>query len=84
VRFNSQNMKVNVMLFGPLTDITRSDNLVLEDVADTDGLMATLHKAYPGLADSKYLIAVDKKIISVNTLLKDDSTIALLPPFSGG
>ena len=77
-------MKVNVMLFGPLTDITRSDNLVLEDVADTDSLVTTLHKAYPGLVDSKYLIAVDKKIISVNTLLKDDSTIALLPPFSGG
>ena len=77
-------MKVNIMLFGQLTDITRSDNLVLEDVADTDSLVTTLHKAYPGLADTKYLIAVDKKIVSINTLLKDDSTIALLPPFSGG
>ena len=77
-------MKVNVMLFGPLTDITGSDNLTLEDITDTDNLVTTLHKVYPGLADSKYLIAVDKKIISINTLLKDQAVIALLPPFSGG
>jgi molybdopterin synthase sulfur carrier subunit len=39
---------------------------------------------YPSLADAKYLIAVDKQTVTGNTILKEGSMIALLPPFSGG
>ncbi|MEP7143999.1 MAG: MoaD/ThiS family protein [Ferruginibacter sp.] len=77
-------MKVNIILFGQLTDIAGTDNFTLENVADTDGLVAKLHKSYPPLINSKYVIAVDKNIISTNTLLTNNCTVALLPPFSGG
>ena len=77
-------MKVHILLFGQLTDITRTDTIVLEDVKDTDNLVMALHKQYPALINTKYLIAVDKKVISVNTPLTDNCPVALLPPFSGG
>jgi sulfur-carrier protein len=77
-------MKVNILLFGQLTDITRTDTIVLEDIADTDHLLTALHAQYPGLLNTKYLIAVDKKVIPANTPLTDNCLVALLPPFSGG
>jgi len=77
-------MKVKILLFGQLTDITGADTITLEGVVDTDSLAASLHGNYPGLINAKYVIAVDKKVISENTLLVNNSTVALLPPFSGG
>jgi len=77
-------MKVNILLFGQLTDITGEDSFVMEDIFDTDSMAIFLQKNYPALINTKYLIAVDKKIIATNTLLPDNCTVALLPPFSGG
>ena len=76
-------MQVKIIIFGQLTDITGS-SVLLDNVTDTDNLVKTMNKLYPGLADKKYLVAVDKKIIAENSLLKENSTVALLPPFSGG
>lgn len=77
-------MQINVILFGQLTDITGKASLSLQNVSDTDSLIQQLNETYPALANSKYIIAVDKKVIAQNTLLTDNSTVALMPPFSGG
>lgn len=77
-------MQVNVITFGQIIDITGSGKICLEGVADTNELIQHLHSLYPALASTKYAIAVDKKIIKQNTCLTSDSTVALLPPFSGG
>ena len=76
-------MSVNVIIFGRLTDIAGS-SLALENIADTNSLVKELHSRYPALADSKYVVAVDKKIVNENTTLAENSEVALLPPFSGG
>ena len=77
-------MRVKVLIFGQLTDITGESEIYLNEVSDRDELINRLVQQYPALADSKYAIAVDKKVISQNTGLTDDCTVALLPPFSGG
>ncbi|MFT3679682.1 MAG: MoaD/ThiS family protein [Ferruginibacter sp.] len=77
-------MQVNILLFGQLTDITGTGNMVLEDMADTNAVTRKLEEQFPALAHSKYVMAVDKKVISGNTILNNNSTVALLPPFSGG
>lgn len=77
-------MKVTIIIFGQLTDITGSNNITVTDMIDSNGLVVQLNGMYPGLADATYVIAVDGKIISGNIPLNDNSTIALLPPFSGG
>ena len=70
-------------MFGRLADIA-GNSVSVKNVADTDSLVNSLHDRYPALADTKYVIAVNKQIIKENTVLNADSVVALLPPFSGG
>lgn len=77
-------MQIRILIFGKLADIIKTSTLTLTDIADTNSLVNELNKRYPALADCKYIMAVDKQTITTNTILKGDSTIALLPPFSGG
>ena len=77
-------MKVEVLIFGQLTDITGLPKIVVEDVRDTKQFMERMHELYPALNDATYIIAVNKNIISENTILENNNIIALLPPFSGG
>lgn len=76
-------MQINVIIFGQLCDLL-GEKLVLNNIADTNSLLAVLHEKYPELVNSKYRMAVDKKLITENILLTNNSTVALLPPFSGG
>jgi len=76
-------MRINIIIFGQLADITGS-TLSLENVTDTNTLVKELHSLYPVLSDSKYVIAVNNKMVNENTILTANSTVALLPPFSGG
>ena len=76
-------MSVKILLFGKLADIT-GGSVSIDNVADTDSLVNSLSKQYPELATTKYVIAVDKQVIKENTVLNNKSTVALLPPFSGG
>ena len=76
-------MSVKIILFGKLAEIA-GGALSVDNVADTDSLINALHKDYPEFTKAKYLIAVDKQVIKENTVLNKKSTVALLPPFSGG
>jgi len=76
-------MQINIIIFGQLCDLL-GENLVMNNVDDTDSLTTILNERYPELARSKYMMAVDKKLVKGNTLLSNKSTVALLPPFSGG
>jgi len=77
-------MPIQVMIFGQLTDIVNSHELTLTGISDTNSLVRELNNRYPLLAGSRYVMAVNKQTITANTVLNDDSTVALLPPFSGG
>jgi len=76
-------MPVNVMAFGSVTDVM-GESIQLEHVQDTDALMLELKKLFPALINSKFLVAVNRKMINKNTRLNGDDTVALMSPFSGG
>jgi len=76
-------MSINILSFGSITDITGS-SLNLPLVPDTDSLIAELKKMYPALADKKILIALNTSMVHGNTVLKENDTVGILPPFSGG
>ena len=76
-------MQVNIIIFGQLRDLL-GENFMLSDITDTNSLIKTLNERFPQLADSKYVMAVNKKIVTENISLTNNSTVALLPPFSGG
>lgn len=76
-------MQINIILFGQLCEVL-GESLVLNDIADTDNLQSVLNIKYPALNNSKYVMAVNKKLVTENTVLTQNCTVALLPPFSGG
>lgn len=76
-------MAIQLLAFGQIAEITgRSESI--ENALDTDTLKGQLIMQFPGLKDLQFAMAVNKKVISKNTVLKDGDTVALLPPFSGG
>jgi sulfur-carrier protein len=76
-------MAVSVIIFGSLTDIV-GESIQLENIADTNSLISELTRRYPALQHSKYLVAVNKKMVSANTKIGANDTVALMSPFSGG
>ncbi len=77
-------MQIKILVFGSLTDITNTSDLTVTGINDTDALLIELHRRYPSLAAAKFLMALNKQTVTTNTSITDGSTIALLPPFSGG
>ncbi len=75
---------MKITLFGQLADIAGTSGLVVDTVQDTDALVHAVDRRYPALAGARYKIAVDKKAISANTVINENSDLAFLPPFSGG
>ena len=72
------------MAFGQIADIFGSRSLQLKNINSTDDLKNTIENKFPELKKMNYLVAVDHDIIQNNTIISDKTTIALLPPFSGG
>ena len=77
-------MNITILVFGQLAEITGRQQLTMDGVSDTDALIGQLNKLYPALLHSKYIIAVNKEVVSKNTALQRNATVAFLPPFSGG
>ena len=77
-------MKTKVLIFGQLVELVGSNELELTGYNNTASLIEVLHQKFPGLQQSKYIIALDQQIISKNMNLTENSIVALLPPFSGG
>ena len=75
---------ITILVFGQLVEVIGKPRIVMNDVMDTDALVAALNKLYPALTNSKYVMAVDKEVVSGNTSLQPNATVAFLPPFSGG
>lgn len=77
-------MKVEILLFGQLTEIFGVTHLLLADVADTNAVRNRLEEQFPALKQVKYQVAANQLIIHGNKQLTDGMTVALMPPFSGG
>lgn len=77
-------IEIKVLAFGKITDIIGTSELKFENIHSSDELLNLLQSQYPKLKDTKFVIAIDKKIIAKNSSLTGKSEIALLPPFSGG
>lgn len=81
---NLYTMQIKLKVFGQLSDIVTVNEITLHGVDDTEGLVKELNKLYPALIDKTYFLAIDNKTILGNTILKESSMVALMPPFSGG
>lgn len=76
-------MRIQVMSFGQIAEITGAGKLLL-DAEDTHALRLLLEQKFPGLQNKKYAIAVNRRLITQDVPLTENAEVALLPPFSGG
>jgi molybdopterin synthase sulfur carrier subunit len=75
---------MNVLLFGVLADIVKTQRIDIAGVSTTDELIELMEKKYPEIKNYNYQIAVNQKQIEGNCVISENDEIALLPPFAGG
>ena len=64
-------MEIKIIAFGSIASNVAS-------------LKVTLQELFPELVDRKYAVAVNMKVVQGNLELKQNDTVALMPPYSGG
>jgi MoaE-MoaD fusion protein len=81
-------MRVRVLFFGMLKDLagSSSDSLELPEGAAVRDVLEHYKKSIPGFGKSlsSLAVAVNQQYAEVETKLKPDDEVALLPPVSGG
>lgn len=77
-------MKIKILFFGILTDITKKSKIEIEGINNLSDLKSYLFKTYPNLKNMDFRIALNKEIINDDAIFKANDEIALLPPFAGG
>ncbi len=80
-------MKLQVKYFGMMTDLTNTDQEVLElqTPISIQSLKKTLEEKHNALKGILFQIAIDQEIINQEDhQIQKDAEIALLPAFAGG
>ena len=77
-------MTIKILFFGILTDITKTDNMELENINSISKLKEKLFSDFPELKTQNFQISVNKKFVKADLKLNSNDEIALLPPFTGG
>lgn len=79
-----KTMKVKVLFFGVLTEVTGTSLKHYSEVKDISDLKHRIYDDFPQVSHYDYRISLNNEIISNNCELKNDDEVALLPPFAGG
>jgi molybdopterin converting factor small subunit len=77
-------MKVTVLFFGVLTDITGTGTKIYSDVGDMEQLKMRITDDFPQAAHYNFRMSLNNEIAEENMTLKDGDEVACLPPFAGG
>jgi sulfur-carrier protein len=77
-------MKVTVLFFGVLTEVTGSSLKIYEEVKTLEHLKMRIADDHPETVHYSYRIAVNNELADADMPLKDGDEVAFLPPFAGG
>ncbi len=77
-------MKVTILFFGVLTEVTGTALKIYEDVKTLEHLKMRIADDYPETVHYSFRMAVNNEISAGDTQLKDGDEVAFLPPFAGG
>ncbi len=79
-------MKLNILYFGLVAEAVKqtSEELVIDATITVNELQNLLIEKYTVLSNLSYKVAVNKELVNTETLISEDSEIAVLPPFAGG
>lgn len=80
-------MKILIKYFGLIVDITKVDEESLEvnfESITVNAFKEIIVQKYPQLAEIIFYFALNETIVTTDSILQQNDTIALLPPFAGG
>lgn len=77
-------MEIKVLFFGVLAEVTKTGFRHYSNVMSFDDLKLKIEDDFPETVHYNYRIAINKKFITSDPVLKDDDEVAFLPPFAGG
>jgi molybdopterin synthase catalytic subunit len=80
-------MKVNVLLFGRLTNVSGGKELSLlidGESCSVKEMLSSLCDIHPRLRDEPFRVVVNQSISHDDEMISDSDEVALLPPISGG
>lgn len=77
-------MKITLLFFGMLTDLSGTRRMDWETSGDWISLKKELVSRWPALETQPVMWALNQQVIKDNCVLKTGDEIALMPPFAGG
>lgn len=77
-------MKIKVLFFGVLSEVTGTGIKIYEGVKSMSQLKQEISDDYPELVHYNFRISLNNEIIQSDAPLSDGDEIACLPPFAGG
>jgi molybdopterin converting factor small subunit len=77
-------MKVQVLFFGVLAEVTGTAVKHYYGVASTGDLELRIHDDFPEIVHYSYRISLNNVLTDADETLKDGDELALMPPFAGG
>jgi sulfur-carrier protein len=75
---------IHIRAFGMVAEKIGANSLEMENPESSEALKQKLFEQFPDLRTVKFSLAMDRKIIQVESPISSGAEIALLPPFSGG
>jgi molybdopterin synthase sulfur carrier subunit len=79
-------MQIQILTFGMLTDIFKSQKVVLEipEKSTVKTLKTQLYNQFPDTEALHFAVAINEAYADDDTEISEGQTIALIPPVSGG
>lgn len=76
--------EISIQFYGVLAEVTGTRQTTLCDVCSVEEIKKHLQSTYPGIDKHNYIVAINNIIVMNNQTVPSGSTIAVMPPFSGG
>ena len=77
-------MKVKILFFGILREAAGKQEMIINDINESESLQNHLVSLIPGLKDYTFRLAINQEFIKSNCTLKEGDIVAVMPPFAGG
>jgi molybdopterin converting factor small subunit len=77
-------MKVKILFFGILREAAGKQEMIINDINESESLQNHLVSLIPGLKDYTFRLAINQEFINSNCTLKEGDIVAVMPPFAGG
>lgn len=77
-------MKIKVLFFGVLAEVTQTMFIHYSDVSSFSDLKHRIEDEFPEIVHYDFRIAVNSVLINDEPELKNNDEVAFMPPFAGG